>query len=63
MDKLKQQMIRRAQKSYKVIYPCGDKECFSDCFTTMGDRIIFWFNTEDHSTKLITVKRDKEFVT
>ncbi|KMQ51790.1 hypothetical protein CHISP_1286 [Chitinispirillum alkaliphilum] len=59
MDKLKEKMIRRAVKRYKHIYPCGEKNQLSQCFTTMGNTILFWFNTKDHTTKLITSKDGK----
>jgi len=59
MEKLKREMIRRARRRYKNIYPCGHKKDFTECFTTYGNEISFWFNTEDHSTKLIVCKIDR----
>ncbi len=58
MEKLKQEMIRRARIRYKNIYPCGQKKDLGECFTTWGDEISFWFNTDDHSTRLIICKID-----
>ncbi|MFP4015093.1 MAG: hypothetical protein ACLFVQ_13485 [Chitinispirillaceae bacterium] len=56
MDKLKQEMILRARRKFKNIYPCGQKKKFSECFTTDKDEISFWFNTEDNSTRLIVAR-------
>ena len=54
MNELKEGMIRQALQKYERIYPCGNSGDFSECFTQMDDRLLFWFNTEDDSTHLIT---------
>jgi len=56
MEQLKRSMIRQARRKYKDIYPCGTKRSFSECFTSYGDELSFWFNTSDHSTRLIVCK-------
>jgi hypothetical protein len=56
MNALKRKMIRKAVQQYKRIYPCGSKQHFSECFTMVDDGIVFWFNTEDRSTHLLTHK-------
>ena len=56
MNELKRKMIRKAVQQYKRIYPCGSKRNFSECFTLIDDSIVFWFNTEDRSTHLMTHK-------
>ncbi len=57
MDKLQEKMIHLAIKRYKTIYPCSSKSDLSQCFTTAGPALLFWFNTEDHSTKLIKAEK------
>jgi len=56
MNELKRKMIRKAVQQYKRIYPCGSKRYLSECFTEVDDSIVFWFNTEDRSTHLISRK-------
>jgi len=55
MNELKQKMILEAMEKYKTIFPCGNKTDLTDCFTLMGNLLVFWFNTEDHSTHLLTL--------
>jgi hypothetical protein len=54
MNQLKQEMIRTARKRYQAIYPCASKKSLSECFTLEEDRIVFWFNTEDSTTHVLT---------
>jgi len=56
MNELKRKMIRKAVRQYHRIYPCGSKQHFSECFTQVDDNIVFWFNTADRSTHLLTQK-------
>ncbi len=53
MEKLKQGLIQKAKSKYGTIYPCGNTELFSDCFTKYNKKVQFWFNTEDESTHLV----------
>ena len=54
MNEVKKSMIRKARKKYEQIYPCATKKGFGDCFTVDEDRIMFWFNTADESTHVLT---------
>lgn len=54
MNELKTNMIAEATNDYAVIFPCGNKVSFEECFTRNEDQLIFWFNTEDNSTHVIT---------
>ena len=54
MDTLKRNMINEARERYSKILPCSNKEKFSDCFTVDCDQLLFWFNTEDKSTHVLT---------
>lgn len=58
MNELKNKLIITAQEIFKIIYPCGGKRDLNDCFTIIGNKLLFWFNTEDHSTHLITWSLD-----
>ena len=55
MHELKTRLISQAQQTFQTIYPCGNKVELFDCFTQMGNLLVFWFNTEDHSTHLLTL--------
>ncbi|HMB01267.1 MAG TPA: hypothetical protein VKS21_09805 [Spirochaetota bacterium] len=56
MNKEKYRMIRKAVSRWKHIYPCSGLANFENCFTTMGNKLIFWFNTDDHSTHVLIKK-------
>ena len=57
MNEMKKAMIRQAIKKYRQIYPCGIRKDLWDCFTVMDGRIVFWFNTADNTTHLLTMPR------
>ena len=54
MNEIKQILINRAKSKFKQIHPCSTKEKLRDCFTVEGDKMIFWFNTEDETTHILT---------
>lgn len=56
MGEIRERMIQRAMMQYGAICPLQDKASFSDCFTCENRTLIFWFNTEDQSTRLIAEK-------
>lgn len=50
---MEEKLVQKAKDIYKNITPCGTKTSFDDCFTIYGDKIFFWFDTEDESTHLL----------
>lgn len=56
MNELKNIMISKAVAKYTEIYPVITKEKLGDCFTTEGNILVFWFNTADESTHVLTTK-------
>ena len=54
MNDLKKKMILKARQQYNRIYPCSSKKNFGDSFTVEENRILFWFNTPDKSTHVLT---------
>jgi hypothetical protein len=54
MNDLKRKMIIQARNQYQQIYPCSSKKNLGDCFTVEEDRILFWFNTPDETTHVLT---------
>ena len=54
MGEEKIELIQLAYRRYKNIEPCGTQESFAECFTKSDDELMFWFNTEEGSTRLVT---------
>lgn len=54
MNQNKQKLINSALDLYDEIYPCADKSELADCFTTEGHLLLFWFNTKDSSTHVMS---------
>jgi len=53
MDTLKKNMINEALQRYRKIFPCSNKEKFSDCFTVDCGQLLFWFNTDEKTTRVL----------
>ena len=58
MSDFEKKLIARACKKYKRIYPCDKAKSFAECFTSFNKNIIFWFNTEDGSTHVVSIEQD-----
>jgi hypothetical protein len=56
MNDIKEKMIQKALGVHKKIFPCKGKTHINDCFTVEGQKIIFWFNTEDENTHILFEK-------
>ncbi len=56
MNALKEELLRKAREKYFHIYPCGSNESLADCFTIEDNTVIFWFNTGDRSTHMISAE-------
>ena len=56
MNELKHKMISKAVELYTDIYPVITKHDLGECFTTEGNMLVFWFNTADESTHVLTTK-------
>lgn len=54
MNQIKQKLIETALQRHEKIYPCISRRTLDECFTLEGGRVLFWFNTEDHSTHIIS---------
>lgn len=53
MSAIKTNLIEKALNLHKRIYPCRGRYSLEDCFTFEKGRVIFWFNTDDHSTHML----------
>jgi hypothetical protein len=56
MCELKERLIKRAEKKHARIFPCARKQDFNACFTQVDDRLLFWYNTHDRSTHIVSGK-------
>ena len=55
MKNLKKQLIKTAQEKFGKITPCLN-QTFDSSFSIVDGKLIFWFNTEDHSTHTVSLK-------
>lgn len=53
MENIKQKLIERAIERHSKIFPCGNRNTLSECFTIHGETLVFWYNTEDNSTCVV----------
>jgi hypothetical protein len=56
MSEIKLHLIKQAKELYLEIHPCSNKSELSDCFTTEGNILMFWFNTNDSSTHVLAMR-------
>ncbi len=55
MKDLKEKLISQAQRRYSFIRPCATKQKLDECFTITNGKLIFWFNTSDNSTHVMSI--------
>lgn len=55
ITELKKYLIEKAKERYGIIAPAGNK-LFDECFTEYNGFLLFWFNSEDKSTRVIKTK-------
>lgn len=55
--KVKRSVIKEATKIYSRIYPCGSRSELEECFTSLDDVILFWFNTIDKNTHVMMISK------
>jgi hypothetical protein len=53
MNEREMRLYQQAIAKHHTIYPCRQKKTFQECFTISGGRLLFWYNTEDHSTHIM----------
>lgn len=54
MDRFHKKLIQRAIRKFVNIYPCSKATDFEESFTVTGNKLIFWFNTDDRSTHVVS---------
>lgn len=56
MGELERKLIKKAIRKHRKIFPCSRKGTFKASFTRETDRILFWYNTKDRSTHVISAR-------
>ncbi len=56
MTAIKRNLLQEAKEKYSQIFPCGNNSSLQDCFTEEDGLILFWFNTSDCSTHMLTAE-------
>lgn len=56
MTAIKRNLLQEAKEKYSKIFPCGNNNSLSECFTEEDGLVLFWFNTSDASTHMLTAE-------
>ncbi len=56
MEHLKEKLIHKAQKKFSTILPYDNRSCIEDGFAVEGSVLLFWFNTVDNGSHLVSSK-------
>ncbi len=59
--KMREALIDMAREEYGTIRPC-DFKTFDECFTKHGNKLLFWFNSPDNSTRVLSVEMEESNV-
>lgn len=49
---IKAGLIAEARRDFGDITPCVNRDSLDECFTINNDRLVFWFNEPNHSTRV-----------
>ncbi len=61
-NEIKLQMIKIVQEIYQEIHPCSNQSELNESFTTEENILVFWFNTKDESTHVVSMHLSKNTV-
>jgi hypothetical protein len=53
MDNNKEELLKRALALHGRIKPTSTRKTLEECFTTEDSKLIFWFNDESGTTKVL----------
>ncbi len=56
MNSIKAGLISNAISKHKRIFPCRGCRSLEECFTFEKGMVIFWYNTEDESTHMLSAQ-------
>lgn len=52
-------LVERARAQYGEILPCSSKRSLEECFTAEFGLLMFWFNDQSRSTRMLSVEVSK----
>ena len=55
MTRIQEKLLKSAKETFHDITPCSSKSSFEECFSVFGRKCFFWFNTADHSTRVLAM--------
>jgi len=53
MEDIKRELRKEAEEKHGKIYPAGQMRELDDCYTVEDNKVLFWFNPEDQTTKVL----------
>jgi len=53
MDSSKEELLEKAVSLHGKIVPPGTRRSLEECFTTQESKLIFWFNDETGTTRVL----------
>jgi len=53
MDTYKEELLKRAMAIHGRIEPTRTRRTFEECFTIEDSKLIFWFNDETGTTRVL----------
>ena len=56
VDAIQKNLIDKARDIFREIAPCGKSRSIEECFTIYGNHLVFWFNTNDGSTHIVSTQ-------
>jgi hypothetical protein len=60
MDNSKEELLKKAQALHGRIEPTRTRKTLEECFTTEDSKLIFWFNDETGTTKVLVREQSSQ---
>ena len=54
MEDIKRELRQEAEEKHGKIHPPGRMKKLDDCYTVEDNKVLFWFNPEGQTTRVIT---------
>ena len=59
MDNNKEELLKKAMALHGKIEPTRTRRTLEECFTTEDSKLIFWFNDETGTTKVLVKEKTR----
>jgi hypothetical protein len=60
MDNNKEELLKKAMALHGKIEPTRTRRTLEECFTTEDSKLIFWFNDENGTTKVLVQEQSPQ---